>query len=711
MPRTAKGSEGSTAIEALDGQTGERARGKGSRAGRGVLPGVLGRLDPLLLLAAALFVASTIVRTLVADFPKSADVMPDELRYLDLARSLAFDGTLTIRGEASSFQKILYPLALLPAMAFHDAQMQVHVIALLNSLYASSAVFPAYVLAKRIVPGRLPQAFCLVLALLTPDICYSMTFMSECLYLPLALWLLVVLWDALERPGARGLASALAGGALCYVTYLCKEVALAFVIVMALMLAARTVRLAWRAWRKRRRAGVGVRGDVLSFVSEFGDPLARLALFLIGFLLLFVALKLTLFAGMLNSYNQSSLDVLESLYVDVFALYAVGQNAVYFLLGFAFFPLVLPFVSFRHFDRGERAFLMLLFGVFLVGFLTVVYTISMREDAGHVALRQHVRYVAPLMVPLAFFVVKQAVAGPRPRWGETLGRGHVLTAVLAAFCAGVLAVFGTANLSQGLDNASLHLFRAICDVDWTIPAEKFSASAGALSAISDEDEAVLEINAAVWLARAGIVAVAVAGCALFFARGRAGRAGGVFAVAVTAALFAGNTVACTVHNWDSYGTDVENIQEAQAVNGILETAPADARVLIVYDDANTAANNLVTTYVPDWRHTYRYVSDEDLAEALEEDGTVPPTILDADAPNAELFAGAAGADEAAGGPSEPGGLAVPVYVLLNESQNLRVSSEGAVEISHEPQDNYVLYRVPAGEPLKFDVTETSDRAR
>ena len=91
------------------------------------------------------------VRTLVSDFPKSADVMPDELRYLDLSRSLVTDGTLTIRGVASSFQKILYPIALIPAMLFPDPQTQVHVIAFLNSLYASSVVFPAYVLAKRLV--------------------------------------------------------------------------------------------------------------------------------------------------------------------------------------------------------------------------------------------------------------------------------------------------------------------------------------------------------------------------------------------------------------------------------------------------------------------------------------------------------------------------------------------------------------------------------
>ncbi len=714
------------------------AASQAASEGRPSALAALRRVDGLFLLACALFVASSIVRTALADFPKSVDVMPDELRYLDLARSLFLDGTLTIRGDASSFQKILYPLSLLPAMVFPDPQMQVRVIALLSSVYASSAVFPAYVLAKRIVPGRLPVVLCLFLAVLLPDVCYSMTFMSESLYLPLSLWLMALLWDALVRPGRRGLASCLAGGALCYAAYLCKEIALAYVIAASLMLAGRTARAAVGVLRERgaRReerdrenpstpGSSQVRlsgGGVQRAFAAFGDPLCRLALFLIGFLLPFLVMKLTLFSGLANSYSQSSPDILRSLYVDLFALYALGQNAVYFLLGFAFFPLALPFVSFRHFSRRDRTFLLLVLLTFAVSFLTVVFTISMREDAGHVALRQHLRYVGPLLLPLSFFLVRQATVGPRPAWGSTLGSGRVLTAGLAAFCVGVLLLFGTANLSQGLDSATLHVYRVVCDLDWTVPAERFSAAAGGLSSISDEKEAVLAIDGAVWAARAVIVATVVAGTALFFARGRAGVAGRALVVCTVAAFFVANTVACTVHNRESYGVEPADVQEAQAVDAALSAAPATARVLIVYDDGNTAANNLVTTYVPDRRHTYVYLSDEDLAAALDEDGTLPETVFGEGGPNAELFAGVAGpaassgdsAGDAAGiastggasGNASTGSLSTgPTYIVVHESQGLTVASEGALKVSHEPQDHFIVYRVPAGEPIVFEVDE------
>lgn len=721
-------------------------------------------IDKLLLLAIALFAVSTVVRTMLADFPKAADVMPDEMRYMDLARSLLTDGTLTIRGVQTTFQKILYPIALMPAMLFHDPLTQVKVMGFLNALYASSALLPAYVLARRIAPGFWPGVACLAIAALLPDLCYSMTFMSESLYLPLSLWLLVLLWDALEKPGRRGIVLAAAGGVLCYMAYLCKEVALAYVIVVALMFAARAVRRAFEV-RKGARAVASERGSaevaasagaaasigtaasagvvadtesaraetsanakggaraeagadtpanaapataVLANVTPtksrshvvravvndatFVDSFARFALFLAGFLLPFALMKLTLFAGMLNSYNQSSLDILQSLYVDVFAFHALALGLVHFALGFAFFPLVLPLVSWRHFPREHRTFLTLLALVLLVSFLTVVFTISMREDAGHVALRQHLRYVGPLLVPFAFYLVRMAAIGPRPRWSETLGRGHVLTVVLTAFCVGILLLFGTANLYQGLDSATLRVFRAVCELDAVIPAEKYDAAVGGLAAIPD-DEPLLEINAAVWAMRAVIVALAAAGTVAFCARGRRGERGARCVVGVVLAFCLVNTVACCVHNREAYGTGEESVQEALAVDRTLDALPDDAQVLIVYDDSNTMANNLVTTYVIDRHHTYRYVSEGDVRNHLADDGTLSASVLPGGAEASGLTPGMM---------EGAGSLEAPTYVLVDEQQKLHVSNDNALIIEHDPVVRFTLYCVPNGEPVRFD---------
>lgn len=760
--------EGQVAGEGRSASEGHSAgadvRGRASAAMPAPLAKIARKLqgiDKLLLLAIALFAASTVVSTMLADFPKAADVMPDEMRYLDLARSLLTDGTLTIRGVQTTFQKILYPIALMPAMLFHDPLTQVKATGFLNALYASSALFPAYVLARRIAPGFWPGVACLAIAALLPDLCYSMTFMSESLYLPLSLWLLVLLWDALEKQGRRGIVLAAAGGVLCYVAYLCKEVALAYVIVVALMFAARAVRRALEV-RKGARAAASERGSAEVAASAgaaasagsvastgsagaaasagivadaegaraeagadtpanaapataalanvtptksrprvaraivndvaFVDSFARMALFLAGFLLPFALMKLTLFAGMLNSYNQSSLDILQSLYVDVFAFHALALGLVHFALGFAFFPLVLPLVSWRRFPREHRVFLTLLSLVLLVSFLTVVFTISMREDAGHVALRQHLRYVGPLLVPFAFYLVRMATTGPRPQWGETLGRGHVLTVALTAFCVGILLLFGTANLYQGLDSATLRVFRAVCELDAVIPAEKYDAAVGGLAAIPD-DEPLLEINAAVWAVRAVIVALAAAGTVAFCARGRRGERGAQCVVGVVLAFCLVNTVACCLHNREAYGTGEESVQEALAVDRALGALPDDAQVLIVYDDSNTMANNLVTTYVIDRHHTYRYVSEEDVRNHLADDGTLSASVLpggaEASGLTPSMMEGA-------------GSLEAPTYVLVDEQQKLRVSNDNALIVEHDPVVRFTLYCVPNGEPVRFD---------
>ena len=99
----------------------------------------------LVALAVLLFVIATALHIAWGWFPKSIDVMPDEMRYLDTARSLFCGDGLVLRGDPSTFQKILYPLAIMPALLFPDGPTQVQAINVLNSIYACSTVFPASV--------------------------------------------------------------------------------------------------------------------------------------------------------------------------------------------------------------------------------------------------------------------------------------------------------------------------------------------------------------------------------------------------------------------------------------------------------------------------------------------------------------------------------------------------------------------------------------
>ena len=196
----------------------------------------------LVLVTVGLFALSCAMRFFLADFQKGIGVLPDEIRYLDLASSLFNDGQLVERGGLSSFQKILYPLSLFPAFLVDDPETRVRVIALLNSIYVSSAVFPALVLARRLFTSKAPVIVCLVFTLVMPDMCYSMTFLSECIYLPLVLWLVACCLRAFETRERAGYAWCAGAGALCFITYLAKEVALGFALAFIVMMVVRICR-------------------------------------------------------------------------------------------------------------------------------------------------------------------------------------------------------------------------------------------------------------------------------------------------------------------------------------------------------------------------------------------------------------------------------------------------------------------------------------
>ena len=68
------------------------------------------------LLVAALFLLCTLVYGLLSSYPRELAVYSDEVRYLDIARSLWQGRGLRVRNMPSDYQKILYPLCILPAL-------------------------------------------------------------------------------------------------------------------------------------------------------------------------------------------------------------------------------------------------------------------------------------------------------------------------------------------------------------------------------------------------------------------------------------------------------------------------------------------------------------------------------------------------------------------------------------------------------------------
>lgn len=605
--------------------------------------------------AVALFVVGTALHIWWGWFPKSIDVMPDEMRYLDTARSLLGGDGLVLRGESSTFQKILYPLAIMPALLFHDGPTQVQAINVLNSIYACSTVFPVLVIARRMFRSNAPIVGSLLAAMMLPDLMYSMTFMTESLFVPIALWLVALCWKCFSSSGYKEVGLAAGAGLLCYAVYLCKEVAWMFVITFVLWYAV--------AIAKRRRAP--------------SQAVMAMGMFLIGFLLPFVVMKLTLFSGMLNSYSQFSFDILLSPYTVLFGLYSVATDAVYFIVGFGVFPVLYLLCTYRDLPLRYRDLAFFCLVSLAIGLAVVVFTISMREDVGHVELRQHLRYVIPLFLPLLMLFVKQVAHLKPVRLLRNARRRAFAVALTACFCMLVVGFFGSANLSQGFDNSQFHFMRYTLEETEPLAQEYFDSWSGEMTEIDPEERDLLPINPMNWAWRLGVVAFTLAGMRFLFHRRESVRVFAGECICVVLAYFMiANSVCAYGYNIKAYTAKEQDIAEICAINDALASRDEAGKVFIVIDDGNTKSNNLVDTYIQDGPGDYRYLTPEQLesyvSSAENDDSLTRETVR---------------------------------YLLVNVKQEIEIDDKDVEVIGGAGEDDgrFILYRVTTDGPLDVEI--------
>ena len=332
---------------------------------------------------ALVFLVCAVVYGLLSSYPRELAVYSDELRYLDVARSLLQGRGLRVRNMPSDYQKILYPLCILPALLLRTTAAQITAIGWLNAVYMASAVFPAYALARAMGMNRRRTAFLVGVTAVLPTMSAASTFMSETVFLPLSLWQVYFFLRAmLAEPKAR-VGWCAAAGAFCYLLYLNKEVALYYLIAWVLV-------RAWVWWH-----------DKASWRAELACNAALLG----SFLACFVLAKVTLFRGLGNSYNQTGWLTGEQWRFLPFALVC---DALFTVLAFWVYPVLLPLCGLHRPRRGSDArrtqlplFLLLCLGI---GVAVIAWSITVREDLQTVRdylSIQEIRYGERLQVEYA----------------------------------------------------------------------------------------------------------------------------------------------------------------------------------------------------------------------------------------------------------------------------------------------------------------------
>ena len=328
-----------------------------------------------------LFILSVIVRGVIGDFPKIISIYPDELRYIDIARSIANGNGITLHNLASNYQKILYCLIIIPAFFFHSCEMRIRAITWINSIVMSSSIFPLYGIAKKVLKDSKWINAVLVVWMFFPTMISAVFFMSEVVFFPLSLCFVYVFLDILKTKkfNKRVLKNILLGF-LCYVLYLNKEIALYYLLAYLI------VRVVHIYYRKD-----DVKEELICILSMIGT-----------FLLCFIMAKLTLFMGMGNSYDQMGLKDILSKEKISYLIYSVFYNVLFMILAFGVYPVLLPMVLLDKEDESQVQFTLFLLLSVLIGCGAIAYTITVREDFGLRSPRQHIRYLEPLALP--FFI-------------------------------------------------------------------------------------------------------------------------------------------------------------------------------------------------------------------------------------------------------------------------------------------------------------------
>lgn len=114
-----------------------------------------------------------------------------------------------------------------------------------------------------------------------------------------------------------------------------------------------------------------------------------------SFLFCHILIKIFLFSGLGNSYNQMGIDAILSPYKFMYLLYGFVYFVAAELLVCMFLPIIMPIVCWESLTTDKRKFYFFVFLLLLIMATVISYTITVREDLGKLVPRVHLRYVGP----------------------------------------------------------------------------------------------------------------------------------------------------------------------------------------------------------------------------------------------------------------------------------------------------------------------------
>ncbi len=371
----------------------------------------------------AIVAASALIRFAASRGYPGPWILPDELIYAELARSLAEHGHMTIRDAPSPGFGPVYPLLIAPAYLIFDRLPEAYAsVKAINAVAMSLAAVPAYFLARRLLapPLSILVAF---LTVAVPSMAYTGLVMTENAFYPVAVLAMLAIVRVLERRTLRREVVALALLGLALATRV-QAVALVAALATAIVIAALL-----ETWTDDGRLSVR---PLFRRVAAFWVTWAVLVAGLFGVILVQAARGRPLTA-VFGAYEGAANQTYDYGALPRWVLYHLAEFDLY--LGV--FPFIaLGVVLLRAFTVERRSPAVRAFAaasISIVFWMTLlVATFSTQPLVGYVEER-YLFYVAPL-----FFV---ALAVWIDRGLPRTGRGVWTFVIIAAALPGILPLY------------------------------------------------------------------------------------------------------------------------------------------------------------------------------------------------------------------------------------------------------------------------------